>query len=403
MAPRRSDEEWRIVLRLLPDGWDAAAHTQGAFVRPRDDLRQPADLLRLLLFHAVGEGGLRSTVAEAEQAGLGRLSNVALLKRLRSSVAWLAWLAAGLATKTREQLPALQGYRPRAIDSTAVQAPASRGTSWRLHYTLDLLSLSCDWHELTDARGSELLERAVVRRGDVLLGDRNFLRPAGVRAVLAAQGHVLVRLKWLHPAMVDERGKRLSVLSRARTQRVGQMASWTAFLLDPHGPVARLPGRFVTLKLPGPVAQRNRARLEKQARKKGKTPHPRSLEAAGYLLLWTTLPPDPFGAEEVLEWYRFRWQVEVAFKRLKQLLKLGRVPHKDEQAARGWIQSKLVVALLLETLYRNAAGIFPWGYEFARRRATEPVEVDAPGSSLPSPSPGASVAAGGVGEKNALG
>ena len=316
MTPRRSDDEWRIVLRLLPDGWRAAARTQGAFLRPRDDLREPADLLRLLLFHAVGDGSLRSTVAEAEHVGLGRLSNVALLKRLRSSVAWLTWLSTGLVAKTREQLPALQGYRPRAIDSTTLQAPASRGTSWRLHYTLDLLSLSCDWHELTDAHGSELLERAVVRPGDVLLGDRNFLRPAGVRAVRAAHGHVLVRLKWLHPAMVNERGRRVSVLSRARTLRVGQMGSWPVFLLDPKGPAAQLPGRFVTLKLPAPVAQRNRERLEKQARKKGKTPHPRSLEAAGYLLLWTSLPEDPFGAEQVLEWYRFRWQVEVAFKRL---------------------------------------------------------------------------------------
>lgn len=403
MAPQRSDEEWRIVLLLLPDGWRAAARSRGAFLRPRGDLREPDDLLRLLLFHAVGESSLRSTVAEAEHAGLGRLSNVALLKRLRSSVAWLTWLSTGLATRTREQLPALQGYRPRAIDSTTVQAPASRGTSWRLHYTLDLLSLSCDWHELTDAHGSELLERAVVRRGDVLLGDRNFLRPAGVRAVLAAQAHVLVRLKWLHPAMVDERGKRISVLARARTSRVGQMCSWPAFLLDPQGPAGQLPGRFVTLKLPGPVAQRNRERLQKQARKKGKTPHPHSLEAAGYLLLWTTLPGDPFGAEQVLEWYRFRWQVEIAFKRLKQLLKLGRVPHQDEQGARGWIQAKVVVALLLETLYRNAAGIFPWGYEFARGRASEPVAVDAAGASLPPSSSGASVATTGVGGKNAFG
>ena len=65
---------------------------------------------------------------------------------------------------------------------------------------------------------------------------------------------------------------------------------------------------------------------------------------------------------EVLELYRYRWQIELAFKRLKQLLKLGRLPHKEPAAARAWILAKLVVALILETLYRNARAVSPWGY-----------------------------------------
>jgi hypothetical protein len=40
--------------------------------------------------------------------------------------------------------------------------------------------------------------------------------------------------------------------------------------------------------------------------------------------------------------------------RLKQLLKLGRLPHKSLTIAQTWILAKLMVALLLETLYRNA-------------------------------------------------
>jgi len=51
------------------------------------------------------------------------------------------------------------------------------------------------------------------------------------------------------------------------------------------------------------------------------------------------------------------------FKRLKQLLRFGHLPHQDGGAARGWIHAKLLVAMLLETLFRNARTFSPWGYE----------------------------------------
>jgi len=82
-------------------------------------------------------------------------------------------------------------------------------------------------------------------------------------------------------------------------------------------------------------------------------------------MLFTTLSEAVIASADVLELYRFRWQIELAFKRLKQLIRLGRLPHKDPVAAKSWILAKLVIALLLETLYRNARAFSPWGYSFA--------------------------------------
>ncbi|HTP30513.1 MAG TPA: transposase [Anaeromyxobacteraceae bacterium] len=104
--------------------------------------------------------------------------------------------------------------------------------------------------------------------------------------------------------------------------------------------------------------------MPKTSIKKSKKPDPRSLEAAHFVMIFTTLPAATLAAADVLELYRFRWQIELAFKRLKQLLKLGHLPHKDARAAQTWILAKLVIALLLETLYRNARAISPWGYRF---------------------------------------
>ncbi len=110
--------------------------------------------------------------------------------------------------------------------------------------------------------------------------------------------------------------------------------------------------------------------MQREAKRKGARLDPRSVEAARFIMLFTTLPRDLLDAPAVLELYRVRWQIELTFKRLKQLLRLGRLPHQEPRAARTWILAKLVVALLLEQLYRNASAFSPWGYAL---RDAEPV------------------------------
>jgi hypothetical protein len=361
-------DEWSIVVRLLPAGWQEQAREKQAFRRVRYT-QTPEELLRLLLFHAVNHRGLRATVAQARVAGLATMSMVGLFKRLRSSGAWLGWIAAELCRGMREEVRLPAGVRPRVIDSTTLQGPGSQGTEWRLHYALDLRTCACDWHALTDAHGAEALERAPVVAGDVLLADRNFLRPAGVRAVQGAGGHVLVRLRWCHPALLDRRGRKLSALTLARRLRVGAVGDWPAWLADPEG--APIAGRVVALKLPAPLARQAERRAIRRADKKRRQVDPRSLEAAHYVLLFTTLPAPLLDAKGVLELYRFRWQIELVFKRHKQILRLGHLPHKDPRAAQAWILAKLVVALLLEILYRNAVAISPWGYSLEQARPSE--------------------------------
>ena len=64
----------------------------------------------------------------------------------------------------------------------------------------------------------------------------------------------------------------------------------------------------------------------------------------------------------MLELYRCRWQIELAFKRLKGLLKLGYLPKNDPQSARAWLQLKLLLALVIEKLCYDARFFSPWGY-----------------------------------------
>lgn len=353
-------DEWGIIQKLLPKGWEDAAREQGAFRRARY-LPDPAALLRVLLFHAVNDGGLRDTVQQASASGIAEMSQVALLKRLRGAGPWLSWIADELCRGFREQPRLPQGSRLRAIDATTVQGPASKGTDWRIHYTLDLLSLHCDWHELTDGHGGESLMRVPVQKGDVFLADRAYMSPRGVGRVVEAGADVVVRLRWNHSSMLDARGRRFFALTHARRLKVGGIGQWMVTVIcEDSEPVE---GRVVVLRLPRPLAARAERRASKRANRRGRKADARTLEAAHFIMLFTTIPARRLEAAAILGLYRCRWQIELTFKRLKQLLRLGHLPHKEPSAARAWILAKLVVALVLESLYRNARSFSPWGYE----------------------------------------
>lgn len=359
----KNGDEWRLISRLLPLGWEEAARACGAFKRTRF-MKKPDELLRLLLYHAVSGGSLRTTVAQAKVAGIASMSPVALFKRLRTSAAWLEWIAAGLCQQLRDVPPVPEGLRLRAVDGSSISKPGSQGTDWRLHYMLDLRTLACDWLELTDASGGEAIARAPVKPGDVILGDRNFSRLKDLQYAASRGAYVLVRLRWKHAAMRTAGGRKFKALEAAGRLRVGEVGAWPVHMVTPEGtqPVS---GRVVVVRLPAPLARLAEKRVRRRANKKGRKIDPRTLRAAHFVMVFTTVPEEILSAEAVLELYRFRWQIEIAFKRHKQLLRLGRLPHMNPETGRSWIMAKLVVALLLEKLYRAAGSFSPWGYRIA--------------------------------------
>lgn len=79
------DGDWRIVESMLPGGWMQKARESGAFQRARG-IADARRLLRVMLSHLAEGCGLRDTAARASLAGLAKISDVALLKMLRSCV-----------------------------------------------------------------------------------------------------------------------------------------------------------------------------------------------------------------------------------------------------------------------------------------------------------------------------
>jgi hypothetical protein len=245
------------------------------------------------------------------------------------------------------------------VDATTVSEPGSTGTDWRVHYAVNLTNLQCDFFELTGVEGDETLRRVPVRRGDIILGDGIYATPVGVAHVPGAQADEVVRLNRQSLPMFDPTTETpLEVLRLFRHLKVGQPQQWNSQVKQPGG--GWLPGRLIAIKRSAAATRKARHRLERKASKAQTKVSRSSWMAAQYFALWTTLP-NSFAAEAVLELYRLRWQIELAFKRMKSILGLGHLPKKDATSARAWLHGKIFVSLLVERMV-EAANFSPWGY-----------------------------------------
>jgi hypothetical protein len=350
-------DDWSIVCQLLPDGWTEAAQETGALARSRR-IKNAETLLRVLLIHLAGGCSLVETSSRAKQAGYCSISSVGLFKRLRSSEQWLRWLAERLWTQAGHPLFKTQ-YRVRAVDATTVQEPGSTGTDWRVHYVLDLSNLQCDHFELTDVKGGETFRRIPVQPNDLLLGDRAYGTPPGVAHVTERKGRVLVRINHRSLPLYLQNGTRAPLLSWLKKLKVGAVQDWPTWVYH-EGTWIR--GRVVAIKRGRIAARHARAQLKQTALKKQKTLSKQAIFAAGYVFMWTTVPARVMTARQILELYRTRWQIELAFKRMKSIMGLGHLPKTSDSSATAWIHGKLLTAMLIERLLQAAEDFSPWGY-----------------------------------------
>jgi hypothetical protein len=373
--PIRLDEDWRLVEALLPDGWMEMARELQAFQRARG-IADPRALLRVMLIHLAEGCGLRETAARASLAGIAEVSDVALLKRLRSCARWFEWLAQGIraAPELRGGTPAdaqgILGARAlKVVDGSVVSEPGVTGSKWRLHYSISLPQLQCQEVHLGPSDEGETLRRFQVEAGDIFMADRGYAHPGGIAYVKQHGGDVIVRMNLVTlPLLEAESGERLDVLKYVRQLKVGQAGSWPAVLpvkTKRGGPVGEtISGRLCAVRKSAAAAEKSRQRVRRESQRNGTQLQPQTLEAAEYVLIFTTLPIE-VSAEDVMNVYRLRWQIELEFKRLKSLIQLGHLKKHDPEAARSWLQGKLLVALLLARLIAHAERVSPWGYEIS--------------------------------------
>lgn len=358
-------EQWEIVCQMLPEGWREKARELKAMRRQRGEIQEPETLLRILMIHLLDGCSLRETATRAAHGGLARVSDVALLKRLRTCGEWFRWMGSEL---MRQHVSAPGGLDPlpgrnlRLVDGSSVSEPGATGSTWRIHYAFMLPSLRCDEVYVTDPKVGESLKRFTVRPEDVLMADRGYAHREGIAHVVRAGGDVVVRLNLSNVPLEQADGKAFPILKRLRTLRVAACGDWQAWMRESsREDAARIAVRVCAIKKSAQATRKTQEKLLAEAARKRQEVQAQTLEAAGYVVLLSTLRPQ-ISAQTILNLYQGRWQIELAFKRLKSLIGVGHLKKIDPGGAASWLQGKLMVAFLIETMLEAAERISPWGY-----------------------------------------
>jgi len=352
--------DWEFVKAQLPVGWRELAIDRG-LIRPHPaqlhakvtDIEQ---VLRPLL-HRIGlETSLQTAVSTAamakqataaeageeaaEEAKLVELSAPALHYWERKLAGYLAELLArmlapaGLFSQER-----WHGYEVVVVDGTTETCPGADGTTARVLYALrlpDLRMLGC---HATDKHGTESMRIFDVHPGQLWMGDRFYANPYDIAWIFDAGAHVFVRYKFNALPLYDAKGATFDVMDHLRRlNKPGQMAEWSVYVHpSKHAPIR---GRLCAVRRPEEDADKERARLRDE---QGSKVSARALEAASWLVIFTTAPAERLSTHQVLALYPLRWQVELEIRRDKSLGGMDQLPNFRDDTIATWIYGKLLI------------------------------------------------------------
>ena len=137
------------------------------------------------------------------------------------------------------------------------------------------------------------------------------------------------------------------------------------------GAEERLPVRLVALRLPAHLAAQRRRRARANARRDRKLRlTKRYLKLLDWTILLTNVTPEQMNAQQLLEAYSCRWQIEVLFKTWKSHFQLGLLPRRNPL----WVQIQLLAKLLAIALLQSIFAPNPF---VAETPALSPLKIAA--------------------------
>jgi hypothetical protein len=357
----RGKDRFSQLLELLPKEWEEKAKELKAFQRARG-IKSPKDLLMLILLYLTKGKSFRGTSAVQRLSGEAGMSDVAILKRMRNSAAWLQWLCENIyrrAGLTVEKPEWLKKKNVIIVDGTEDVKCGIRRQCYMLHYSLDLFTLDAREFVMTDRRtGEKLANFKQLGKNDIVMGDRAYGTLPGIAYLLQQGAGYVLRIKSRGFQIYDGKRRAIDLLERLSSLNEGEIADMRVkcSINDRYETV-----RICALRKDNDSERAGLKRLKKNNQRKhgGKAVSSLQRENNKYIIVATSLGKE-VSASQVLELYRARWQIEIAFKRLKSLFQYNDLPATNGESVKAWFYGKLLLAALCETLV-NAGRFSPSG------------------------------------------
>ena len=342
----------RLLMKYLPEGYEAASKATGAMRRTGRVIDSPSDLMWLLLTHLSQGQTLVNMSALSKASGIGQISDVAFMKRLMNCGEWFKWILQQLSPMSVADYlkpKGLDGYRVLAVDASDVNSGVAKfSKSWHLHFALDIFTMTSHEFKVTDSKTGETLTNFTASKGDLFLGDRVYASKKGISHCLNNEADFILRLRSDAFLMYLDNGEKVDLLKRLSEAKTNEAVGIPVSVdLSDYG-LGMRKMRVCALKKSQEDIEKAMKRIDSKSKQ-----HKKISDGAKkfneYIAVITSLPHD-INEDEVLAAYRYRWQVELYFKRLKSLLNTGEVPKKREECMEAWLNGKMILALLFEIL-----------------------------------------------------
>ena len=158
--------------------------------------------------------------------------------------------------------------------------------------------------------------------GDIALADRGYAYATPLVETVRTQADVILRMSPAHLPVYGEEGQRVELRQVLREQPWEPSRTLDVRVQAPS--LGEVRGSLHASRLSEEQAKVARQRIRAQSRKKGRTPKDTTLFWAGWVLVFTTVAPSRLGAETSSALYRVRGQIEIAIKRWKSGLDVGK-------------------------------------------------------------------------------
>jgi hypothetical protein len=343
--------DWKTLISFLPANYEQLAETHKQLNTQWNNAKfTSADiLLRFIFLHVGADMPLRQTVATIAAAGGPSVQPVRLHHKMRRAKPYLASLVAGMTADASERAPERWGgYEMMALDGTTVSGPSAENVDARIHAVIRLSDLAITGVQVTDVRGGETLRRFGWMREQLVIADRGYANAPGVAWVVDEGADVLVRVNRGALPLFTAEGTPIDVLAWCRDLSGHRAADVAAHLVHRDGRAERrIDGRLIGFRLPEKEAEDARQRV---LREHGADATADQLEAAEYIILFTTAPSSRLSAARCVEAYRLRWQIELQFKRWKSLCHFDRLPNYRDDTIQSWLTAKVLIGMLLDRI-----------------------------------------------------